>query len=78
MQLYADIYLLLNYSTCFGRLTAFALVSACQADRQRLERMQLNAVARTIQLPVWSVPEAATTLLCTPDDECDGRPKHVE
>ena len=24
------------------------------------------------------VPEAATTVLCTPDDGRDGRPKHVE
>jgi len=27
---------------------------------------------------VWSIPEAATTVLCTLDDGCDGRPKHVE
>ena len=27
---------------------------------------------------VWSVPEAATTVLCTADDGRDGRPKHVE
>jgi len=27
---------------------------------------------------VRSVPEAATTVLCTPDDGSDGRPKHVE
>jgi hypothetical protein len=25
-----------------------------------------------------SVPQAATTVLCTPDDGRDGRPKHVE
>jgi len=25
-----------------------------------------------------SVPEAASTVLCTPDDGRDGRPKHVE
>ena len=25
-----------------------------------------------------SVPETATTVLCTPDDGRDGRPKHVE
>ena len=24
------------------------------------------------------VPEAAVTVLCTPDDGCDGHPKHVE
>ena len=27
---------------------------------------------------VWSVTEAATTVLCTPDDGRDGRPKHVQ
>jgi len=27
---------------------------------------------------VWSVPEAATTVLCTPDDGRDGCPKHVD
>ena len=27
---------------------------------------------------VWSVPEAATIVLCTPDDGCDGLAKHVE
>jgi len=27
---------------------------------------------------VWSVPEAATSVLCTPDNGCDGCPKHVE
>jgi len=26
---------------------------------------------------VWSVPGAATTVFCTPDDGRDGRPKHV-
>jgi len=24
------------------------------------------------------LPQAATTVLCTPDDRRDGRPKHVE
>ena len=27
---------------------------------------------------IWPVPEAAVTVLCTPDDGCDGQPKHVE
>ena len=26
----------------------------------------------------WPVPEAAVTVLCTPDDGCDGNPKDVE
>ena len=24
------------------------------------------------------VPESAVTVLCTPDDGCDGHPKHIE
>jgi len=27
---------------------------------------------------IWRVPEAAVTVLCTPDDGCYGHPKHVE
>ena len=27
---------------------------------------------------IWPVPEAAVAVLCTLDDGCDGRPKHVE
>jgi len=27
---------------------------------------------------VWSVSEAANTVLCTPDDGRDGRPKYVQ
>ena len=27
---------------------------------------------------LWPVPEDAVTVLCTPDDGCDGHPKHVE
>ena len=27
---------------------------------------------------VCSVPQAATTVSYTPDDGCDGRPKHIE
>ena len=75
MQLNADIYLLLNYSTCFGRpshqssgvhKTVFA---ASGTDHTIWE-----AASQT----VWSVPEAANTVLCTGDGGCDGRPKHVE
>jgi len=71
MQQYADIYLLLNYSTCFGRPSRLSsgvhktVVAASGTDH-------------TIYHILWSVPEAATTVLCTPDDGCDGHPKHVE
>jgi len=27
---------------------------------------------------LWPVPEAAVRVLCSPDDGCDGHPKHVE
>ena len=29
-------------------------------------------------LLLWPAPEAAITILCTPDDGCNGHPKHVE
>ena len=27
---------------------------------------------------LWPVPESSVTVLCSPDDGCDGHPKHVE
>ena len=27
---------------------------------------------------IWPVPEAVVRVLCTPDDGCDGHPKHVQ
>jgi hypothetical protein len=33
---------------------------------------------RVVAQILWPVPEAAVTVLRTPDDGCDGRPKHVE
>ena len=54
MQQQADIYLLLNYSICFGRPSRPS-----------------SGVHET-------VPEAATTVLYTPDDGRDERPKHVD
>ena len=63
MQQYADIHLLPNYSTCFGRPSAVLIWP-------RLKKLASQIVR--------SVPEAATTVLYTPDDGRDGRPKHVE
>ena len=40
-----------------------------------MEQSRLRKLAPQI---IWSVPEAATTVLCTLDDGRDGRPKHVE
>jgi len=71
MQQYADIYLLLNYSTCFGRTsrTSSGVYKTVVAA---------SGTGHTIWgASFWPVPEAATTVLCTPDDVRDGRPKHV-
>ena len=77
MQQYADIYLLLNYSTCLGlpwsgvHTTA---VGASGTDRtvwgaSFFKRDQIRTCLRLT---------AAATVLCAPDDGRDGRPKHVE
>jgi hypothetical protein len=61
MKQHADIYLLLNYSTCFGR-----------PSRPSSE------VHKTVIAASASGTEAATTVLCIPDNGRDGHPKHVE
>jgi hypothetical protein len=78
MQQYADIYLLQNHSTCFG----------CPSHPSSGVHKTVIAVSGTGN-SIWvtnflqrglirPVPEAAITVLCTPDDGCDGHPKHVE
>ena len=37
-----------------------------------------DRVGGTLLLILRPVPEAAVTVLCTPDDGYDGHPKHVE
>jgi hypothetical protein len=90
IQQYAGIYLLRIYSTCFGRpsrpssgvqktVTAAsgtghsngATNFLCGLIRPRWRKV-------VAMLLLWPVPEAAVTVLCTPDDGCDGCPKHVE
>jgi len=86
MQQYADIYLLLNYSTCFGRPSRPSsgvhktVVATSGTDHTLWEasffkRDQIWSRLKNIVLPV---PEAATTVLRTPDDGRDGRPKYLE
>ena len=81
MQQYGGIYLLLNYCTCFGRPSRPSsgvhktVVKVSGTDHTILVWLRLRKLAPPI---VWSVPEAATTVLCTPDDRRDGRPKHVD
>jgi len=79
MQQYADIYLLLNYCKCYGCQSRPSpgvhktVVAASGADRNLwgasfFKRDQIRT----------AVPEATTTVSCTPDDGRDGRLKHVE
>jgi len=76
MQQYADVYLLLNWSTCFRRPSRPSsgvhktVVAASGTDMLYGEQ--------ACSPDSMSVPEAATTVLCTPDDGRDGRLKHVE
>ena len=88
MQQYAGIYLLQNRSTCFGcpsHPSSEELKTAIAASgtghsiwatpfRRGLIRPRRKAFAQIL----WPVPEAAIAVLCTPDDGCDGHPKHVE
>ena len=92
MQLYADIYLLLNYSTCFGRPSRPSsglhktVVTASGTDHTiweasffKHDQIRTQSLLKKLAPQiVRSVPDAATTVLCTPDDGRDGRPKHVE
>ena len=69
MQQYADIYLLLNYSTRFGR-------PSCPSSGVHKTVLAASGTDHT----VWgaSFLKAATTVLCTPDDGRDGSLKHAE
>jgi len=76
MRQYADIYLLLIYSTCFGRPSRPSSgVHKTFGPKTVLIWSCLRKLAPQI---VWSVPEAATTVLCTPDDGHNECLKHVE
>jgi len=90
MQQYADIYLQLNYSTCFGRPSRPSsgvhktLIAASGADHtvwgaSFLKRVLIWSRLRKLAPQiVRSGPEVATTVLCIPDDGRDGRPKHIK
>jgi len=66
MQQNAGIYLLQNYSTCFG----------CPSHPSSGVHKTVTAASGTGHS--IRVPEAAVTILCIPDDGCDEHPKHVE
>ena len=89
MQQYAGIYLLQNHSTCFGCPSHLSsgvhkTVTAASGTVHSiwattfLQRGPWPRWRKAVVQILWPVPEAAVTVLCTPDDGCDGHPKHVE
>ena len=90
MQQYADVYLLQNYSTCFGcpshpssvvHQTAIAASGTGHSNNIATTFRQRGLIRphwrKVVALTLWPVPEATVAVLCTPDDGCDGRPKHI-
>ena len=67
MQWYADIYLLLNYSTCFGR-----------PSRQSSGVHKTVVAASGTGHTIWGVSFFKRDQIWAPDYGPDGRPKHVE
>ena len=90
MQQYAGIYLLQNHSTCFGCPThpssgvrkTVTVASGTGTDIWATTFRQRDPIRlcwrKVVAQILWPVQEAAVTVLCTPDDGCDGHPKHVE
>ena len=91
MQQYAGIYLLQNYCTCFGcpshpssgvhkTVTAASGTGHITYLYNILPQMWLKGHGGMLlhRYVIGPVPEAAFTVLCSPDDGCDGHPKHVE
>jgi len=81
MHLYADIYLLLNYSTCFGRPShpsSGVHKTVVVASGTNHTNWGANFIKRDKIRTGLGVHKTATIVLCTRDDGRDGRPKHVE
>ena len=91
MQQYAGIYLLQNHSTCFGCPShpssgVHKIVTAASGTGHSnnitttfFQCGLIRPLWRKVVAPIlWTVPEAAVAVLCSPDDGCDGHPKHVE
>ena len=90
MQQYAGIYLLQNQSTCLGcpshpssgvhkTVTAASGTDHNIWARTFLQRGQIWPRWRKLFAQnLWPVPDSAVTVLRTPDDGCDGHPKHAE
>jgi len=90
MQHYAGIYLLQNYSKCFGcplhpssgiykTLTAASGTGHSIWAKTYLQCGLIRPRWRKVVAQIlWPVPEAAVKVLYTPDDVCNGHPKYVE
>jgi len=89
MQQYAGVYLLQNYSTCFGRLShpssgVHQTVTAasgighitCQSNNL-LPSWPRPCWQKVVALTLWLVLEAVVTVWRIPDDGCDRHPRHV-
>jgi len=89
MQQYAGVYLLQNYSTCFGCLlhqssgihkivtTASGTGHSVRATTFRQRGLIRPSWRKVFALTLWPVPEAAVTFWCSPNDGWYGHPKHV-
>ena len=89
-QQYACVYLLQNYSTCFGCLSqpssgVHQIVPAASDTGHSVRAItfcQRGLVRprwrKVVPLTLWPVPEAAVTIWCTPDDGYYRHSKHVE
>jgi len=91
MQQYAGIYLFQNYFTYFGcpshpssgvhkTVTAASGTGHSIWAKIFLQRDLIRPRWRKVvaMLLLWPVPESVVTVLCTPDDGCDGHQKYVE
>ena len=90
MQKHAGIYLLQIYSTCFGcpshpssgvheTVTAASGTGHSNSETTFLQCGLIRSRWRKfVALLLGPVPEATVTDSCTPDDRCEGHPKHVE
>ena len=91
MQPYAGIYLLQVYSTCFGRpsrplsgaqktVTAASGTGHSIGSTTFLQRGLIRPRWRKVFAPLRNMTctRGCSYSFCAPDDERDGRPKHVE
>ena len=81
MQQYAGIYLLQNYSTCFGcpshQSSGVHKTVTAASGTGHIMYQSNNLPPTWPNRPCWR-KVVAVTVLCNPVDGCNGHPKHVE